>query len=87
MARVVLARLARSQFRALDARLADAVLGALATLESDPESGQKLRGRLQGVLVLRIGAYRILYEVREAGKTVRVLSIRHRGIAYKTDPR
>lgn len=87
MARVVLARLARSQFHALDARLADAVLEALTILEADPEVGHKLRGRLQGVLALRIGAYRILYEVREAGKTVRVLSIRHRGSAYKTDPR
>ena len=79
MARVILARLARSQFRDLDPRLVDAVLEALTILEAEPEVGRRLRGRLEGLLSLRIGAYRILYEVRESGKTVRVLSIRHRG--------
>ncbi len=87
MARVVLARLARSQFRALDSPLAKAVLDALTLLESDPDIGHKLRGRLEGVSALRIGVYRILYEIREHGKAVRVLSIRHRSVAYKTDPR
>ncbi len=87
MARVVLARLARSQFRALDPRLADAVLDALTLLESDPDLGRSLRGRLEGVLALRIGVYRLLYELRDGDKTVRILSIRHRSVAYKSDPR
>ncbi|MBI4728180.1 MAG: type II toxin-antitoxin system RelE/ParE family toxin [Acidobacteria bacterium] len=87
MARVVLARLARSQFRALTPRLAEAVLDALALLEADAELGHALRGRLEGVLALRIGVYRILYGLRDGGKTVRVLSIRHRQVVYKSDPR
>lgn len=87
MGRVVLTSRARSQFRSLDHRLADAVLDALTLLEADPELGYSLRGRLEGIRALRIGAYRVLYELQDRAKTVRVLSIRHRGSAYKSDPR
>jgi mRNA interferase RelE/StbE len=67
--------------------LAEAVLEAFALLEHEPEAGYPLRGRLRGLWSLRIGSYRIIYELREADSTVRVVAIRHRAEAYRSDPR
>ncbi|HWC10500.1 MAG TPA: type II toxin-antitoxin system RelE/ParE family toxin [Acidimicrobiales bacterium] len=86
MAKVVLARSAREALASLDFLLADAVLDALGELERHPDLGHELRGRLSGLRSYRVGAYRIIYELRDAG-TVRVVAIRHRGQAYRTDPR
>jgi len=36
---------------------------------------------------LRVGSYRILYELKDDGRTVRVAAILHRSIAYRGDPR
>jgi mRNA interferase RelE/StbE len=87
VARVVLARSARLHILSLSPRLADAVVDALTLLEAEPEAGHRLRGRLKGLWSLRVGAYRIIYEIRGRGKLVRVVAIRHRGAAYRSDPR
>jgi mRNA interferase RelE/StbE len=87
MARVVLARSARRQLLDLDWPLVDAVEHALGLLEREPEAGHPLRGRLRGLRSLRVGAYRVIYQLSEDRQTVRVAAVRHRGIAYRTDPR
>ncbi|CAN5248653.1 hypothetical protein BH20ACT8_BH20ACT8_06270 [soil metagenome] len=86
MAKVVLARSARAALAALDYLLAKAVLEALSELQRDPELGHVLRGRLSGLRCYRVGAYRIIYQLR-GHNTVRVAAIRHRSHAYRTDPR
>lgn len=87
MARVVLARRARRELLALDWRLIDAIEEALGVLEREPLAGHALRGRLHGLRSLRVGAYRIIYQLMDAGRTVRVATIRHRSSAYGNDPR
>ena len=87
MAKVVLARSARQQLLGLDWLLIDAAEDALGLLERDPYIGHALRGRLHGLRLLRVGAYRIIYQLSDDGQTVRVAAIRHRSIAYRTDPR
>jgi mRNA interferase RelE/StbE len=87
VARVVLARRVRRELLALDWRLIDAIEEALSLLGREPEAGHELRGRLRGLRSLRVGAYRIVYQLTDAGKTVRVVAIRHRGVAYRSDPR
>jgi mRNA interferase RelE/StbE len=87
VAKVVLARRARQQLLDLDWPLIDAVEDALGLLERNPDIGQALRGRLHGVRSLRVGTYRIIYQLAEDDQTVRVVAIRHRSIAYRTDPR
>jgi mRNA interferase RelE/StbE len=87
VARVVLARSARAYILSMSPRLADAIVDALAIPEGDPEAGNRLRGRLKGLWSFRVGAYRIIYEIRERGKLVRVAAIRHRGVAYRSEPR
>jgi mRNA interferase RelE/StbE len=71
----------------LDWPLIDAVSEALDLLEHDPHAGHLLRGRLKGLRSLRVGVYRIIYQVIDDGRTVRVAAIRHRSVAYGNDPR
>jgi addiction module RelE/StbE family toxin len=65
----------------------DAIEESLGLLERDPFAGHALRGRLRGLYSLRIGTYRILYQVTGGGKRVRVAAIRHRSTSYGSDPR
>lgn len=87
MARVVLARRARRDLVELDWPLIDAIEDALGLLERDPNAGHSLRGRLRGLRSLRVGAYRVIYQLTDADQTVRVAAIRHRAVAYRSDPR
>jgi mRNA interferase RelE/StbE len=87
VAKVVLARRARQELLDLDWPLIDAVEDALGLLERDPHAGHALRGRLTGLRSLRVGTYRIIYQLADHDQTVRIAAIRHRSIAYRTDPR
>jgi mRNA-degrading endonuclease RelE of RelBE toxin-antitoxin system len=87
VAAVVLARRARAELLELGWSLIDAVEEALGLLARAPDGGHELRGRLRGLRSLRVGSYRILYQLAADEKTVRVAAIRHRSIAYQTDPR
>ena len=87
MAKVALARRVRQELLELDWPLIDAIENALGLLERTPDSGHALRGRLRGLRSLRMCAYRIIYQLSENDQTVRVAAIRHRSIAYRTDPR
>lgn len=87
MARVVVARRARGELLELNWPLIDAVEDALSLLEREPLAGHELQGRLRGLRSLRVGSYRIIYQLAEGDKTVRVATIRHRSVAYRIDPR
>ena len=87
MSRVELARRARKEIVEFDWPLSDAVVEALGLLERAPEAGHLLRGRLRGLRSLRVGTYRIIYQVDDDQRLVRVLAVRHRSVAYTTDPR
>lgn len=87
MARVILARRARRELLGPDWPLIDAIDGALGLLARDPHAGRALSGRLRGLRSFRAGTYRIIYQLTDAEQTVRVAAIRHRSVAYRTDPR
>ena len=87
MARLVLARRAHRDLLKLGWPLIDAIEDALGLLERDPLAGHALRGKLRGLYLLRVGAYRILYQLTDGGKTVRVAAVRHRSVSYGSDPR
>jgi mRNA interferase RelE/StbE len=87
LARVVLARRALAELLGLGWPLIDAIEDALGLLEREPKTGQRLRGRLRGLRSLRVGSYRIIYQLIEDGKTVRVAAVRHRAAAYRSGPR
>ncbi|HTR72077.1 MAG TPA: type II toxin-antitoxin system RelE/ParE family toxin [Solirubrobacteraceae bacterium] len=77
----------RAELLALDWPLIDAAEEALGLLQREPRAGYPLRGRLRGLYSLRVGSYRIIYQLSDDEKTVRVAAIRHRSAAYGSDPR
>jgi mRNA interferase RelE/StbE len=83
----VLARRARADLLKLDWPLIDAIEDALGLLEREPATGHPLRGRLRGLRSLRVGSYRIVYQLIDEQQTVRVAAILHRSVADRTDPR
>lgn len=87
MARVVVARSARRELLELDWPLIDAVEDALGLLEREPHAGHALRGRLRGQRSLRVGSYRVIYQLTDGDQTIRVAAVGHRSITYPTDPR
>jgi mRNA interferase RelE/StbE len=57
------------------------VVAKIRTLAEDPKAGKPLVGPLKGTWSLRVGDYRILYEVGKA--KVIVLTVNHRRGVYK----
>ena len=59
----------------------DYLVGPL--LENPHRVGKPLRGDLAGLHSARVGAYRIVYEINQASRTVQVISIDHRTDIYR----
>ncbi len=56
----------------------------LSPLTDDPNRvGHRLRNELEGLWVARRGAYRVVYEIDQAAKQIRVLRIDHRADVYR----
>lgn len=83
----LIARRIRAELLELAWPLIDAVEEALGLLEREPLAGYLLQGRLRGLHSLRVGSYRIIYQLLDDARTVRVVAIRHRSVAYRVDPR
>ncbi len=87
MARVVLAHRVRRELLELDWPLIDAIEDAFGARERELRAGHALRGRLRGLRSLRVGSYRVIYQVTDSDRTVRIAAVLHRSVAYRADPR
>ena len=61
------------------ARLVEAIDG----LSENPYLGSALKGELRGLRRLRVGDYRVIYEVRHAELVVLVVRVAHRRQVYR----
>jgi mRNA-degrading endonuclease RelE of RelBE toxin-antitoxin system len=52
--------------------------GAIAKLSQRPDAGKPLTRKLKGCRSLRVGAFRIVYRLRENGTVVEILAIGQR---------
>ena len=59
------------------------LIAAIDRLAEDPFAGSALKGELRGLRRIRVGDYRLLYEVRERDLLVLVLRAAHRREAYR----
>jgi mRNA-degrading endonuclease RelE of RelBE toxin-antitoxin system len=82
---LVVAGPARRAIDRLPGKIALAVLDYLVgpLLENPQRVGKPLRGDLAGLHSARVGAYRIVYEIDEPSRTVRVDYIDHRADIYR----
>lgn len=51
-------------------------------LETDPAVGKPLHGELKGLFSLRVGRYRVVYEIQE--RTIVLHAVAHRRAVYRT---
>jgi mRNA-degrading endonuclease RelE of RelBE toxin-antitoxin system len=75
---------ARRQFDRLPISVADAVLETLQAIAENPKRlGKRLLLEHEGRYSTRRGPYRIIYELDEAERLVRVIAIGHRRDVYR----
>ncbi|MCS6903012.1 MAG: type II toxin-antitoxin system RelE/ParE family toxin [Candidatus Bipolaricaulota bacterium] len=72
------------QLRQLDSPALRRIMRKFQQLQQNPRppNAQKLHGRLEGYRV-RVGDWRILYQIDDQAKEVRVYRIKHRSQAYR----
>jgi mRNA-degrading endonuclease RelE of RelBE toxin-antitoxin system len=82
---LVVAGPARRTLDRLPEKIAVAVIGfMLGPLCENPHRvGKALRADLEGLLSARVGGYRVVYEITESDRTVRVLYVDHRADVYR----
>lgn len=66
-----------------DRSIFDRISRVLNSLKEDPFQGKPLKYKLKGKYSLRVGAYRIIYQVERKIVTVYVLEIGHRSDIYR----
>jgi mRNA interferase RelE/StbE len=84
MYRVFLERAAEKQLKQLPAKLHDRVIEAVQALSKDPRPTRcrKLTGT-DNDWRIRVGDYRVIYEIDEKAREIRVNRIRHRREVYR----
>ena len=65
-----------------DRKLFDKIIAKIEFLSENPEEGKPLLGNHKGEYSLRVGNYRIVYELDTARHTVYVLTVKHRKHVY-----
>ncbi|EFK11800.1 toxin-antitoxin system, toxin component, RelE family [delta proteobacterium NaphS2] len=65
-----------------DRRLFNRIMKKMGSLEEHPYEGKPLVGNHKGEFSLRVGNYRIVYELDTANHILYVLTIKHRKHAY-----
>jgi mRNA interferase RelE/StbE len=82
--RVVIAPAAQREISRLrDASLVERLRAAIVGLANDPRPPGSLKLRGAELWRIRIGDYRVIYEIRDAEVLVRIITVRHRSDAYR----
>ncbi len=81
---VIIIRPAQKEIRALDQTIRARILQALRSLANDPRplGCRKLVGA-QNRWRVRVGDYRIIYEIEDASSSLSIIAVRHRSKAYE----
>ena len=69
------------RIKVLDVEAQVRIIHEINILKRDPYAGKPLRGQWKGVYSLRIGDYRVLYQIR--GEIILLLALGHRKRVYK----
>ena len=84
MYRVLLARVAEKDLSRLSSEIHDRIIAAIQALATNPRPAgcRKLSGTKNDWRI-RVGDYRVVYEIAEAIRIVRVNRVRHRREVYR----
>ncbi len=80
---LLIKRVAEKQLVRLPRKDQSRIWQAIKCLQNDPFVGKKLDGEMEGIFSLRVGTYRVLYEIHRKQILVVVLTVGHRQGIYK----
>lgn len=83
MHRLFLSSLARKSLDKIDKEYQKSIYESLLDIGENPYLGKRLKGEHKGKYSLRVGKYRIIYEIYKDDFQVLVLRISHRKEAYR----
>lgn len=86
MFQVKLTRQALKSFEQLwksQPKMASRIANAIDFLSKSPDSGIPLKGVLKGLSKYRVGAYRIIYQVKHSLLLITIIDIGHRKDIYR----
>ena len=74
---------ARKELRRITGDDRRRLISAIDGLAENPYRGSALKGELTGLRRIRVGSYRILYEIRDGELVVLVVRVGHRRQVYR----
>ena len=74
---------ARKELRRITGSDRHRLISAIDGLAENPYRGSALKGELTGLRRIRVGSYRILYEIRDGELVVLVVRVGHRRQVYR----
>jgi mRNA interferase RelE/StbE len=74
---------ALKEIQKLDKPNRQRLIEAIDNLAGNPHVGKLLKGDLSGLRRIRVGTYRVIYEINEGEILVLVLRVAHRKKAYR----
>ena len=80
---VIVPNKVKKQISKLPREYQKAVYYSLKSLETNPYSGKKLEDEVKDKYSLRVGVYRILYQIFKKELVILVVSVAHRKEAYR----
>ncbi len=83
MYRVILHKSAAKKFAKLSKNLKEKIAKSIELVSLNPYAGKKLHGQFEGSYRVRVGDFRIIYDVYDDTKIVVVHAIGSRGDVYK----
>ena len=60
------------------------IIEAIDLLRKNPGAGSVLKGEFSGLRRLRVGMYRVVYEIQDAQLTILIVCIGHRREVYRS---
>ena len=69
--------------RSLHPDLKRSIKAAILAIASDPECGEPLRRKLDGLLKFRVRRFRIVYAIDRKTRTIRLMAVGHRRHIYE----
>ena len=80
--KIILSNKFDKTFSQLDRVSQKRIVERLKDLSKNPKSGKPLKGRFKGIRSLRVGEYRILYDIQESHLIIVVIAMGHRKSVY-----
>lgn len=81
--RVQIKRSAAKALRLIERQDRERLVRAIDRLAEEPHAGGVLKGEFAGLRRIRVGVYRIVYEVHEGELMILVVRVAHRREAYR----